>query len=226
VLTGLLRRIGLAAGMILAGLVCAFAQGGDRGERRGEPGRFDFYVLALSWSPSYCEAEGDERQDIQCARPFAFVAHGLWPQWTRGWPQFCDTGGQRVPDATLNANLDIVPSRGLMIHQWRKHGSCSGLDPERYFAAVRAAMKTIVVPAPLRTPGEPQMVSPREIEAQFRAANPSIPSDAIAVTCDTRRLREVRVCFSRDLKGFVGCPEVDADQCRRERVFLPAVRGR
>ena len=27
--------------------------------RQNEPGQFDFYVLALSWSPSFCEASGE-----------------------------------------------------------------------------------------------------------------------------------------------------------------------
>lgn len=40
---------------------------------------FDFYVLSLSWSPSYCEAEGTDASRQQCAasRPYAFVVHGL-----------------------------------------------------------------------------------------------------------------------------------------------------
>ena len=50
---------------------------------------FDFYVLALSWSPSYCEAEGAEANQQQCkaARPYAFIVHGLWPQFERGFPR-------------------------------------------------------------------------------------------------------------------------------------------
>src|SRR5215468_1655976 len=49
---------------------------------------FDFYVLSLSWSPSYCEAEGDDANPQQCkaARPYAFVVHGLWPQFEHGFP--------------------------------------------------------------------------------------------------------------------------------------------
>ncbi len=217
----MVRAVLLSLAMLLL-----LARPGVAQERGGTPGEFDFYVLALSWSPSYCEAEGDERRDIQCSRPFAFVTHGLWPQFTRGWPSFCDTGGRRVPDHTINGILDIVPARGLVIHQWRKHGSCSGLDPERYFALTRKASQKIVIPPAFREPGQPRMVNPDDVEAAFRAANPAIPADAIAVTCDRRRLREVRVCLSKDLSTFVGCAEVDADQCRQSRTYLPAVRGR
>src|ERR1044071_584072 len=61
--------------------------------KQGEPGKFDFYVLALSWSPSFCEASRERnpnRNDPQCgARPYAFVVHGLWPQYERGFPSNC-----------------------------------------------------------------------------------------------------------------------------------------
>ena len=48
--------------------------------------------------------------------------------------------------------------------------------------------------------------------------------DAIAVTCDSRRLGEVRICVGRDLR-FRSCPEIDARACRREKVMMPPVRG-
>ena len=41
-----------AVAVVLLSIHPAIAQ--DR--RQNEPGRFDFYVLALSWSPTYCEA--------------------------------------------------------------------------------------------------------------------------------------------------------------------------
>ena len=54
------------------------------------PGQFDYYVLALSWSPSYCAGEAGQNDQQQCApgRRFAFVVHGLWPQYNKGWPEF------------------------------------------------------------------------------------------------------------------------------------------
>ena len=57
---------------------------------RAEP--FDYYLLALSWSPSWCAAEGDRRAE-QCRpeRDLGFVVHGRWPQHAAGWPAFCET---------------------------------------------------------------------------------------------------------------------------------------
>lgn len=203
----------------------AFAQS-RYGRSADEPGRFDFYVLTLSWSPSYCEAEGDRRNDIQCERPFSFVVHGLWPQHDRGYPADCDARGQRVPERVLDTNTDIFPSKGLMIHEWRKHGTCSGLDPEAYFNAARALYKRVSIPASLAGVTAPKMVDPDAVEAEFRSANAGLAAEAIAVTCDNRRLREVRICYKRDLSGYVACPEVDRAACRANRTYLPAVRGR
>jgi ribonuclease T2 len=46
----------------------------------------------------------------------------------------------------------------------------------------------------------------------------------IAVTCDSRRLREVRVCMDKNL-AFRSCPETDRHACRHPRVVMPPVRG-
>jgi len=187
---------------------------------------FDFYVLSLSWSPSYCEAEGGEanRQQCESGRPYAFVVHGLWPQFQRGFPENCSTDERDVPNATLRSLYDLMPSAGLIRHQWRKHGSCSGLDQDDYFAVLRAARETVAIPARFRRPDGYMTLDPDEAERAFLTANPSLPKDAVAVTCDRRYLREVRICMSKDLK-FRSCPEIDRRDCRLPNVVMPPVRG-
>lgn len=187
------------------------------------PGDFDFYVLSLSWSPSWCEAEGDEDHP-QCdgRRPYAFVVHGLWPQYERGWPEFCQTrdGPSR---REVDAMTDIMPSQGLVRHQWRKHGSCSGLEPDAYFETIRQARSQIRVPPALERLDRYVMVDPDAVEAAFRQANPDLPADGIAVTCDGRRLREVRICLTTGLR-FRDCREIDRKACERDSVVMPPVR--
>ena len=187
---------------------------------------FDFYVLSLSWSPSYCEAEGEEANRQQCgtARPYAFVVHGLWPQFERGFPENCRTDEPDVPNATLRTLYDIMPSAGLIRHQWRKHGSCSGLDQDDYFAVLRAARETVMVPAEFRRLDDYRMIDPHDAEAAFLKANQSLPGDAVAVTCDRRYLREVRICMTKQLE-FRACPEIDRRDCRLAKVVMPPVRG-
>ena len=190
----------------------------------GRPGQFDFYVLSLSWSPSYCEAQGDQRRDVQCTRPFGFVVHGLWPQYDRGFPSDCPYAG-RLPDQLIKSQLDIFPAFGLVIHEWRKHGTCSGLEPAAYFEAVRKAFASIVIPPSLTRMDKPSMLDTQSIRQDFMAANKGLDANELSVVCDTRRLQEVRICLDRDLKTFHACPQVANSSCRQPKVYLPSIRA-
>lgn len=195
-------------------------------QNRGTPGKFDFYVLTLSWSPSYCEAEGDRRRDNeQCGRgrPFAFVVHGLWPQYERGYPRACVNPAPRIPNRMIDSMLDLMPARGLVIHEWREHGTCSGLSADEYFKAVRSARERIAVPERFRRLDAYETVAPLEVEDAFRAVNPELKADMISVVCDHRWLREVRICMNRDFT-FRPCPDVDRRACRTPRIVMPPVR--
>lgn len=212
-----------AAGLALAALL--FAPFAASAQNKGEPGQFDHYVLALSWSPSYCEAMGARAEPAQCAtaRPFAFVVHGLWPQYKRGWPENCVAPAPFLPEPVLRSMLDVMPSRRLVLHQWRKHGTCDGTDSAAYFATVRRAYERVTIPEAFRRLDDYRMVSPGEVEAAFRAANPGLAPEMIAIACDGRRLTEVRICLSRTL-DFAPCPDVDRRACRAERVVMPPQR--
>ena len=119
-------------------LICAaavfclpFAAAGQPRERsapRGEPGKFDYYTLTLSWSPNFC-ATGKNDPQCQGNRPFAFVIHGLWPQYDKEWPQFCQPHSV-VPPQIVDSMLLIMPSPALVQHEWDKHGTCSGLSQQ------------------------------------------------------------------------------------------------
>jgi ribonuclease T2 len=212
---------------LFAALVTAAIATVALAQNQNEPGKFDFYVLALSWTPSYCEAEGDRRGgDEQCSRgrPYSFVVHGLWPQYERGFPRDCVNPAPWVASGLIRSMLDLMPARGLIIHEWRTHGTCSGLGPESYFNAVRRAYARVAIPERFHAIEKHTMVSPAEVEEAFLAANPDLKPDMIAVTCDSRRLREVRICMNTDL-AFRSCGEIDRRACRIPRVVMPPVRG-
>jgi len=191
------------------------------------PGEFDFWVLVLTWSPSFCEATSERTsRSMQCAgeRPYHFVVHGLWPQYTRGFPEYCQVPAPDLDRGTVNAMLDIMPAPGLVRHQWAKHGTCSGARSARaYFEQVRQARAKVRIPAEFETLTEPRTVTSEEVEEAFIRANPGLGRDMIAVQCDQRRLREVRVCVGRDM-NFTACQEIDRRACRRDRLVMPPVR--
>ncbi|MEM6974167.1 MAG: ribonuclease T2 [Pseudomonadota bacterium] len=201
-----------------AGHGAALAQSG------GQPGDFDYYVLSLSWQPSWCAAEGDRRGAATC-RPGmerGFTLHGLWPQYLDGWPEFCARETRDPRRAETAAMADIMGSGGLAWHQWKKHGRCTGLPPERYFQLSRRAWDQVVRPQVLRDVDRALTVSPDVVEQAFLEANPGLPAEAIGVTCRDGRIAEVRLCLDRSLKPRA-CTGRAARVCSRP-ARLPPMR--
>jgi len=214
----------------LAGLI-AFALAGRDSDARSKhrAGQFDYYALVLSWSPSYCATRRHGRRDPQCesGRPYAFVMHGLWPQYEHGFPEYCRIKSRPwVPKKVISDMLDIMPSPGLIIHEYKKHGTCAGLSARAYYNQARALFNKIIIPDRYVGPSETILVSPAEIESDFLKANPKMDVDMISVTCGRRgRLREIRICFSK--QGILrpcGANENQKRLCRRPKVILPPVR--
>ena len=214
--------ISLALVLISAG----FAAAQDR--RQNAPGEFDFYVLSLSWSPSFCEAASERgnsgRSQTQCERPFSFVVHGLWPQYERGFPEYCQRPSPRLDRNIMSSMLDLMPAPGLIFNEWDKHGTCSGLGARAYFENIRKARAAVKIPEEFLQLSQPKSISPDALEAAFIKVNPGLSSSAISITCTSRRLSEVRLCMSKDLQ-FRACEEIDRRACRRDEVVMPPVRG-
>ncbi|HWE15999.1 MAG TPA: ribonuclease T2 [Hyphomicrobiaceae bacterium] len=219
---------------IVLALLAAAAMGGAALAQRGEPGAFDYYVLALSWSPTYCADGGEERNDPQCTlgqkgRPYAFVLHGLWPQYERGWPQECRTADRGwVPARVANRMLDIMPSKRLIFYQYRKHGTCSGLGVDGYFDLARKLHDKVQIPPRFEKVTDERMtVGVAELIGEFQKANPALKPDMLTVQCGGtgNRLKEVRICFTRDGEfRTCGRNEDQRRLCSAERMYVPPVR--
>ena len=202
--------------------------GDDRSGPRGasRPGDFAFYVLSLSWVPGFCAVGGgDEKGRDQCRRgaDTGFTVHGLWPQYDHGFPSDC-RGNTSLPRAALAATDGVYPDEGLARYEWRKHGTCSGLSPFVYFAAVRGARDAVTVPDRFKDPHGDQHLAPAEMVRAFTDANPRLRPGMLAAICRGGTLDEVRICFSKNLKGFQACPEVVRDGCRSSDIDVPPVR--
>lgn len=182
---------------------------------------FDFYVLALLWSPSYCEAEGEQANQQQCSRPYGFAVHGLWPQFEKnGWPEDCPTSEPDVSKETMRGLYDLIPSAGLIRYEWRKHGTCAGLAQADYWRVLRAAWERVTIPAGYGDQG--MSIEPGTLERAFLSANPGLPANGAAVICDDQYFREIRICLTKDL-AFRSCPEVDRRDCRLKTAEMPAI---
>jgi len=238
----LMRRLALVCLALTASLVGYLASAEDRGPwpsdvfnpkpRPNIAGEFDYYTLVMSWSPTHCLSAESGRDDTQCARSdgmrYGFVLHGLWPQYERNYPLSCRTGWRPfVPETVIRDMLDIMPSRGLVIHEYKAHGTCSGLRPNDYYRLSRLLFSRIKIPKRYQNPMETQFVSPRNLVDEFIAVNPGLKPDMISVTCGRSgdRLLDVRICMTRD--GRVrACGQNERNSCRARRLYVPPVRSR
>ncbi len=200
----------------------------NMGRPRGAnaPGDFDFYVLSLSWSPGFCATGGAEKARAQCASgaDLGFVVHGLWPQYTHGYPSDCGPAARSPSRIALQETKGLYPDEGLARYEWRRHGTCSGKSPTDYFADVRRAREAITIPPTFRNAHQAQTWTPVDIQRAFIAANPRLRPGMLAVECSRDVLREVRICFSKDLRNFVACPEVARHFCYAHEIMVPPVQ--
>lgn len=209
-------------------LLCAAGLASARHHRQtseSAPGEFDYYLLSLSWSPAFC-LQSPGAEECRGPRRFAFIVHGLWPQNERGWPENCAVSRQ-VPDEVVQGITDLMPARGLIYHEWSAHGTCSGLEPADFFALVRRAYRSVTIPKALAEVPEAVQQSPAAITDAFMRANPSWPAQAVVVTCsgqEAPRLREVHVCFDRNLAPRACSADALRGACRAPQLIVPPVR--
>ncbi|QIG46444.1 ribonuclease T2 [Nordella sp. HKS 07] len=220
------------AAFLLAGLIAlaSLALAPAVQARGPVPGQFDYYTLSLSWSPTYCASQAGQNDRQQCGlgRAYAFVVHGLWPQYQQGWPQDCTLREKWVPDDLIAGMLDIMPSKRLIIHEWKKHGGCSGLRMRAYFDLTRNLFAKIRIPARYLGPQQPVVTTPEQLVTDFVKTNRDLTSDMLSVQCGNSRgaarLAELRICFGKD-GAPQSCGSNERRQCRAERLVLPPVRG-
>lgn len=192
------------------------------------PVRFDYYLLALSVAPAFCEDDPVRtRKYVQCRqlsevafRATPLTLHGLWPnRLDRRHPANCagSAGGPfcRLPAIRLPAGSRARLGRAmpgtadcLDRYQWAKHGSCSGMREDAYFAVSAALTERLnrALGAELaRHMG--REVGLDTLRAALAKNDPAL-LDAVIFDCATphtpvrakRRpmLREVRVSFERN----------------------------
>lgn len=156
---------------------------------------FDYYIMALSWSPEYCNQNG-RRDQTQCGmgRKLGFVLHGLWPQYERGYPQNCNT--TPLPNDLIEEFEGLFPSNKLFQHEWRKHGTCTGLSAKAYLQQSKTFKQNLRIPRIYQAPPNAIKTSSKEIKSAFSQSNPHFTADSFAPMCNGKHLRELFVCYN------------------------------
>lgn len=207
-------------------LTLAFCAGHSPGRAAAEgeqPGDFDYYVLSLSWSPTFCALEGRARNNPQCAdgARFGWVLHGLWPQFERGYPSNCRSALRNPSRSDTAAMADIMGNSGSAWHQWQKHGRCSGLEFDDYFALARLAYDRVNRPEVLRNLDRAVTLPATLIEEAFLKTNPGWTPDMLTITCKSGRIQEARLCLTRDLEPRTCGSDVIRDCRMGDALFSP-----
>ena len=178
------------------------------------PGQFDFYLLNFSWAPEYCYGHANAPE---CTAHSAFVLHGLWPQNNNGtYPENCaDMPGPADP----NRYPGLYPTPGLLQHEWRTHGTCTGLTPDAYLAAAVRARQEIIIPPTLAHLNQATSMPPAGILNLFQQSNPGLPAGSLALSCGHNFLTAVEVCLDKNLHP-AACGQVRS--CQAAMVQIPA----
>jgi ribonuclease T2 len=180
-----------AAGLLLALVAPAHAL-----YESGQAGSFDYYVLALSWSPTFCASHPADH--AECGLRRGFVVHGLWPQYTAGGgPEHCGATDP-LDQETVERARSAMPDERLIRHEWVVHGTCSGLAPHDYFATLIRAVGRLTIPDEFDG-ASPHQMTASQIVSAFAKANRSMPKRSLALRCRGSQFEEVRICLSRDL---------------------------
>ena len=206
----------------IAAFCLSFGAAHAEGERAGD---FDYYVMALSWSPNWCALEGDSRRDPQCDRctGTTFVLHGLWPQYEDGWPSYCRTVERDPSRSETAAMADVFGGAGAAFYQWKKHGRCAGLSSRDYYALARKAFRSVRISPIFPKINRDLKVPANVIEGAFLEANPGLLRDQVTVTCKSGMIQEVRICLTKDLEPR-RCGADTIRDCTLQDAGLEAVR--
>jgi ribonuclease T2 len=200
--------------LVLLGLV-----GPARAQHKGEPDKFDFYLLNLSWSPEFCAIQGTSPQ---CAAHPGFVVHGLWPQnYDGSYPVFCS---ERAGPASPEKNLDITPDASLLQHEWSKHGTCTTLPPDEFFALEHKAFHAVTVPTFFTSLDHEVLLKPVEILDMFAKANPSFPKGSVVLSCGNNRLTAIEVCMAKDGLQPIACQGLRECHAQVVRITPPGAK--
>jgi ribonuclease T2 len=160
---GLLSRV---RRVLLLGLLLGLLPAGSRAFAE------ESYLLALSWQPGFCADRAAKAECKIAPKDKAhFTLHGLWPDWDANGDGKRNAGDVFcLPDASNRNTLVALDSgnwlklppvklsratgkdlalampgivTGLDRHEWWKHGTCSGLDAEDYFATAIVLLREV-----------------------------------------------------------------------------------
>lgn len=180
-------------------------------------GDFDYFILGLAWEPDYCAtSDNPDPQSCTLGMKLGFILHGLWPSYYVGWPSYCSA--DTISNELITEFPGLFPTDFLYHHEWEKHGTCTGLDPEEYFLLSQELKQTITIPKAFISPEEPFRIDEKRVIDMFVDVNPAYDRESFTVFCSGggQYLSELYVCISKDgepTECGSGVIELNAESC-------------
>ncbi|MEI7639637.1 MAG: hypothetical protein WCJ37_20140 [Syntrophus sp. (in: bacteria)] len=199
--------------LIMAFILASPVYGGNA--PRNVSGDFDFYVLAMSWSPDFCAGQiGKDSEQCSPERNPGFVLHGLWPQYQKGFPKSCSS--VPFPSSLKREFPGLFPNDRLYAHEWHRHGTCSGLLPREYLALAQKLKQAVPIPTRYLHLREPLRTTTTALKKEFKVVDASQPDNGMAVFCSGsgRFLKEVFLCYNRHGKPTACSSEIMSKSAR------------
>ena len=158
----------------------------------------DYYMLALSWSPGFCDIQREKygnqlpfSSQYQCGsnRTLGWVVHGLWPQNANALsvtdhPRFCKGDLPPLPKDLLARYLAISPGEQLLQGEWEKHGSCAFDSAQQYFAKEQELFSSLKLPN--------QNLSRNELFRWMKQHNPQLKNAYLGASRN-----ELFICYDK-----------------------------
>lgn len=166
---------------------------------------FDYYTLAVSLTPAFCDQNQKWRNSVQCRDRLPLTVHGLWPEKSHGRAPASCAGGALLLSAAQEKTLrGIMPDGGLRQHEWKKHGRCSGLESGVYFDFLAREFMQLKWPERLQPRGRDIYAERQALLQEFHRLNPGFPERAVMLRCEGRDrpplLSEIRLCLTPEGK--------------------------
>lgn len=166
----------------------------------------DYYMLALSWSPAFCEEQRSQfgqnlpqSVQYQCAsHQFGWVVHGLWPQNANArsvadHPRFCQGDLAPLPLSEITPYLQMSPGAKLLQGEWEKHGACAFKDAQSYFKKEQELFAALQLPK--------EALKRAELFRWVKAHNPQLNNAYLKASRN-----ELFICYDKNWQAM-DCPK-------------------
>ncbi len=212
-------------------------------------GRQDSYVLAVSWQPGFCEHVKYDGIKPECDRMADgslvvsnLTVHGLWPNLHQCGTKYgsCGDSDPELSEDTISYISPWMPNffyeRVFGNYEWKKHGTCSGMNSDMYFRRAVDSVKLLNESAAGRylTENIGGRISKQTFVTKLKAeTGRDQAANAFTLLCSNKQLIEIRVRLPLDFKeggslndllgsNLPSVPISDAKECKADEILIEA----